>query len=195
VWSRASFVLAAHELSQLPADHGVEVAVAGRSNAGKSSAINAISGQARLARISKTPGRTQQLVVFALDGDRRLIDLPGYGYAKVPDSLRAHWRQTLDRYFRTRASLRGLLLAMDIRHPLTPFDSAMLEFCEARALPCHVLLTKADKLTRNHANAALHAVERALTPTEGRCTVQLFSSPAGTGVERARAQLAQWLGL
>lgn len=194
-WTRAQFVLAAHDLHQLPHDSGFEVAVAGRSNAGKSSAINAITQQGALARISKTPGRTQQLVVFAIDSERRLVDLPGYGYAKVPEALRTHWRATLDRYFRTREALRGLLLAMDSRHPLTPFDSTMLEFCLARELPCHVLLTKADKLTRQESVRTLRSVEKAFAEAGGDFTVQLFSAPKRDGVDQARAVLAGWLGL
>ena len=121
----AHYVLAAHPLQQLPADEGVEIAIAGRSNAGKSSAINALTGQKSLARTSKTPGRTQQIVIFEIDPGRRLADLPGYGYAKVPEKLRAHWREVMQGYFDTRRSLRGVVLVMDIRHPMKPFDAQM----------------------------------------------------------------------
>lgn len=186
----AQFATAAHQLRQLPPDSGAEVAFAGRSNAGKSSAINALTGNAKLARTSKTPGRTQQLVVFALDPARRLIDLPGYGYAQVPEDLRAHWRHVLDAYFRERMSLRGLVLAMDSRHPLTPFDETMLSFCAARALPCHVLLTKADKLSRSQGAATLRQVRAALP--EGS-SAQLFSAHAKTGLDEARAVVLRWL--
>ncbi len=186
----AQFAIAAHHLRQLPLDSGAEVAFAGRSNAGKSSAINALTGNTKLARTSKTPGRTQQLVVFALDPVRRLIDLPGYGYAKVPEDLRAHWREVLDRYFRERESLRGLVLAMDSRHPLTPFDRTMLAFCAARLLPCHVLLTKSDKLSRSQGAATLRTVHAALP--EGS-SAQLFSAHERVGIDEARAVVQRWL--
>jgi GTP-binding protein len=192
-WGRAEFVLAAHRLEQLPPDTGAEVAFAGRSNAGKSSAINAITGKAQLARISKTPGRTQQLVVFAFDPQRRLIDLPGYGYAEVSKTLREHWRAMLDRYFRDRRSLAGLLLAMDVRHPLTPFDRAMLAFCAARALPCHVLLTKADKLARGRALDTLRSVSKAVAELAPGSSAQLLSVPEKQGIDVARSTIARWL--
>jgi GTP-binding protein len=193
--ARAQFVTAAHRLDQLPADRGVEVAFAGRSNAGKSSAINALTRQSALARISKTPGRTQQLVVFEIDPERRLIDLPGYGYAKVPEKLRTHWRGTLDAYFRERESLEGLLLAMDSRHPLKEFDRVMIEFCRARALPCHVLLTKSDKLSRSEAARTLRAVRDEMLREHPESSVQLFSVPQKLGVDEARAWLGERLQL
>ena len=186
----AQFSTAAHQLRQMPEDSGAEVAFAGRSNAGKSSAINALTGNAKLARTSKTPGRTQQLVVFALDAGRRLIDLPGYGYAQVPEDLRAHWRVVLDAYFRERISLRGLVLAMDSRHPLTEFDRTMIAFCAARVLPCHVLLTKADKLSRSQGLATQRLVRAALP--EGS-SAQLFSAHARTGLDEARGVVLRWL--
>lgn len=186
----AQFSTAAHQLRQMPEDSGAEVAFAGRSNAGKSSAINALTGNAKLARTSKTPGRTQQLVVFALDAARRLIDLPGYGYAQVPEDLRAHWRVVLDAYFRERISLRGLVLAMDSRHPLTEFDRTMIAFCDARLLPCHVLLTKADKLSRSQGLATQRLVRAALP--EGS-SAQLFSAHAKTGLDEARGVVLRWL--
>jgi GTP-binding protein len=191
----AQFVLAAHRINQLPADDGAEVAFAGRSNAGKSSALNALTGHKGLARTSKTPGRTQQMVAFSLPPivhdemsqalPARLIDLPGYGYAKVPEALREHWKLEIDAYLHNRRSLRGVVLIVDIRHPLKEFDRMMLEFCFATLLPCHVLLTKADKLSRNQANQALAALRKQLdasTPV----TAQIFSSSEGTGVEEAR---------
>jgi GTP-binding protein len=192
----AQFVLAAHRVNQLPADEGAEVAFAGRSNAGKSSALNALTGQKGLARTSKTPGRTQQMVAFSLPAvvrgetsqplDTRLIDLPGYGYAKVPDALRDHWRHEIDRYLHVRRSLRGVVLIVDIRHPMKEFDRMMLDFCLATVLPCHVLLTKADKLSRNQASQALASLRKELG-TNAPVTMQIFSAPAGTGVEEARA--------
>jgi GTP-binding protein len=192
-WAR--FALAAHRLDQLPADQGREVAVAGRSNAGKSSAINAITGQSGLARTSKTPGRTQQLVVFTLDDQRRLVDLPGYGYAQVAQTLREHWRQTLDRYFNQRRALCGLLLAMDVRHPFTPFDQGMLAFAAARGLPCHVLMTKADKLRHGALTDTVRRVTRELGSHHALATAQPFSAVTHDGVDRARAVLGEWLDI
>lgn len=192
----AQFVLAAHRISQLPADHGAEVAFAGRSNAGKSSALNTLTGHKGLARTSKTPGRTQQMVAFILPSSPsaeaglgqqpRLIDLPGYGYAKVPMEMREHWKQEIDAYLHQRRSLRGLVLIVDIRHPLKEFDRQMLEFCFATQLPCHVLLTKADKLSRGQATQALAALRKQFAAENLQATAQVFSSSAGTGVDEAR---------
>lgn len=188
----AHYVISAHRLDQLPADSGYEVAFAGRSNAGKSSAINALTGQKSLARTSKTPGRTQQIVIFELDPERRIADLPGYGFARVPEKLKAHWRQVMQRYFEERASLRGVILVMDVRHPLKPFDRQMLEWCSASGVPCHVLLTKADKLKRGPAQATLHAVRRELPPG---ATVQVFSARSGDGLDRLVACLDEWYAM
>jgi GTP-binding protein len=190
----AQFVLAAHRISQLPADQGAEVAFAGRSNAGKSSALNALTNHKGLARTSKTPGRTQQMVAFSLpptqiDGaslDPRLIDLPGYGYAKVPLEMREHWKLEIDAYLHQRRSLRGLVLIVDIRHPLKEFDQMMLAFCFATQLPCHVLLTKADKLSRGAATQALAALRKQFADTSPHASAQIFSSSANTGVDEAR---------
>lgn len=192
-YSNAQYVKNAHRLDQLPPDTGSEVAFAGRSNAGKSSAINTITRRRGLARTSKTPGRTRELVVFELAPDRRLIDLPGYGYARVPENLRRHWNTTLDRYFRTRASLRGLVLIMDVRHPLKPFDVAMLDWCRAAGLPCQILLSKADKLKRGPAANVLQSVKKAVAGGEFDCEVQLFSSKSREGIDQARARLSSWL--
>jgi GTP-binding protein len=189
---RARYLINAHRLNQLPADAGAEIAFAGRSNAGKSSALNAICDQRALARTSKTPGRTQQLVVFELDEDHRLIDLPGYGYAKVPGALRDHWRGLIDDYLRTRNCLRGVVLIMDARHPLRDFDRQMLDYAAAVGWPCHCLLAKADKLSRSEGLRTLAAVRKELIAP---ASAQLFSSPARTGVDEARAVLAGWLGL
>ena len=198
----AHFVLAAHRVNQLPTDQGAEVAFAGRSNAGKSSALNALTGHKGLARTSKTPGRTQQMVAFALpplahgEGeaplDARLIDLPGYGYAKVPEELRAHWKQEIDAYLHHRQSLRGVVLIADIRHPLKEFDRMMLDFCFVTGLPCHLLLTKADKLSRNQAAQALAAMRKSF-PDGLHATAQVFSSTAGTGLEEARGRVVELL--
>jgi len=188
----ARYVISAHHLKQLGADTGLEVAVAGRSNAGKSSAINALTGQKALARTSKTPGRTQQIVLFAIDAERRIADLPGYGYAKVPEALRAHWRKTVEAYFQRRQSLRGVVLVMDVRHPLRPFDTQMLAWCAAAGVPCHVLLAKADKLKRGPARAALLQVRKALP--DG-ASAQLFSARTGEGLDDLIDRLDDWYGL
>ena len=189
---QATYLLNAHRLAQLPADTGIEIAIAGRSNAGKSSAINALTGQKALARVSKTPGRTQQIVLFELDPERRLADLPGYGYAKVPRELKAHWQQLLQTYFDTRRSLRGVLLVMDIRHPLRPFDENMLAWCSAAGLACHALLTKADKLKRGPARSVLLQVRRRLP--EG-ASAQVFSARTREGLDELVAVLSGWFGL
>ena len=157
---RATYLLAAHNPRQLPPDGGWEVAFAGRSNAGKSTALNALCRQNALARVSKTPGRTQQLVYFAIPPHENhyLVDLPGYGYAKVPKDLQAHWQQFLDGYFGSRQALRGLVVVMDIRHPLKDYDRQMIGYAVRRGLPAHALLTKADKLGRGAQGNALQAV-------------------------------------
>ena len=189
----AAFVLAAHRVDQLPADTGAEVAFAGRSNAGKSSAINALTDQGALARTSKTPGRTQQLVVFALPDGRRLVDLPGYGYAKVPPALRQHWKQEIDTYLRHRQSLRGLVLIADIRHAPAAFDRQMLAFCAAIELPCLVLLSKADKLSRAQARTRQREVEAEIAKEGARAQMIPFSATSGTGVQEARVAVAALL--
>ncbi|MBS3960012.1 MAG: YihA family ribosome biogenesis GTP-binding protein [Xanthomonadaceae bacterium] len=188
----AEYLKAAHLPHQLPDDSGLEVAFAGRSNAGKSSALNALCQRHGLARTSKTPGRTQQLVYFQVRPGAHLVDLPGYGYAEVPLHLREHWKAFIEGYFQTRQALSGLVVVMDSRHPLKPFDRQMLDFAFRRGLACHVLLTKADKLTRSARAQALAEVRKAL---EGRASVQLFSAPEQLGVEEARAVVAGWLGL
>jgi len=185
----ARYTLSAHHLQQLPPDTGIEVAIAGRSNAGKSSAINALTDQKSLARTSKTPGRTQQIVIFELDSERRIADLPGYGYAKVPLKLKAHWRTVMAQYFQTRKSLSGVVLVMDIRHPMREFDLQMLAWCEASEIPCHILLTKADKLKRGPAQAALFQVRRRLPAT---CSAQVFSASKKTGLEQLVDKLSNW---
>ena len=187
----ARYVISAHHLKQLPADTGYEVAFAGRSNAGKSSAINALTEQKSLARTSKTPGRTQQIVIFDIDEERRIADLPGYGYAKVPEKLKAHWQQVMQQYFDRRQCLRGVVLVMDIRLPLKPFDENMLAWCNAAGLPCHILLTKADKLKKGQAASAVLEVRKELGE---RATVQPFSALKRQGEDEARGVLEQYLG-
>ena len=190
----AHFVLSAADLRQLPADAGAEIAFAGRSNAGKSSALNAICDQTGLARTSKTPGRTQMLNLFVLDDGRRLVDLPGYGYAKVPAAMRERWRRTIDEYLRTRRSLRGVVLIMDGRHPLKDFDRQMLAYCAGVGRACHILLTKADKLTRSESARALALVRRECAVQGWPATAQVFSAPEKTGMDEARTALGSLLG-
>jgi GTP-binding protein len=208
-FARASYRLAAHEPRQLPPDLGREVAFAGRSNAGKSSALNAMCQQNALARVSKTPGRTQQLVFFDVaaplpqgapppppDAARWLVDLPGYGYAKVPQDLQAHWQAFIERYFETRQALRGLVVVMDIRHPLKDYDRQMIGYAVRRGLPAHALLTKADKLGRGAQGNALLAVRRELSSAWGDTVgVQAFSAESRQGVDELRAVVAGWLAL
>jgi GTP-binding protein len=190
----AHFLNSVNSLAQLPPDTGREVAFAGRSNAGKSSALNVLTGQRQLARVSKTPGRTQLLNFFQVEPERYLVDLPGYGYAQVPDAIRQHWRLLLERYLRERLALRGLMLLMDIRHPLTPLDRQLLDGCAHRQLPAHILLTKADKLGRGAAQTALQQVQKALKRDYPLTSAQLFSAPTALGVDEAHARLDEWLG-
>lgn len=189
-YPEASFIKSANALSQFVPDTGGEVAFAGRSNAGKSSAINVIVNRRQFARTSKTPGRTQLVNFFRLHGDTRLVDLPGYGFAKVRDNVRRHWGELLSSYFETRESLKGLILVVDIRRRLTDFDWTMIEFAETNALPIHVLLTKADKLKRGEKANALLGVRREL---EGRATVQTFSALKRDGDDTARSVLNGFL--
>ncbi len=193
-YQQARFLTSVPEVRLAPPDHGAEVAFAGRSNAGKSSALNAITRQKALARTSKTPGRTQQLNFFAIDDGHRLVDLPGYGYAKVPEKLKLQWQRGLTRYLETRRSLRGLVLLMDCRHPLTDYDVQLLTWCRHAGLPVHVLLTKADKLNRGPAGSTLLAVRQRLAALHPYSSVQLFSALARTGVEEVCAVLDAWLG-
>ena len=192
----ARYTISAHQPRQLPPDEGIEIAFAGRSNAGKSSAINALTDQKSLARTSRTPGRTQQIVYFELDPERwpgrRLADLPGYGYAKVPDKLKDHWRQFMQRYFDTRRSLGGVVLIMDVRHPMTPFDRQMLQWCVDAQVACHVVLTKADKLKRGPAQSTLLKVQRVLP--EG-ASAQLLSAKSRDGVGALTSVLRAWMDI
>lgn len=192
-YQRAHFLSAASRLDHVPPDQGREVAFAGRSNAGKSSAINAICHQKALARTSKTPGRTQQLIFFELDEQRRLVDLPGYGYAKVAESVKREWQQHLAHYLEARRSLVGLVIVMDIRHPLTDFDRQMLGWGLTGEMSLLLLLTKADKLKRGAAAAARQAVERAVASNADRVSVQLFSALERQGVDEVQARLDRWL--
>jgi GTP-binding protein len=186
----AQFLTSANAPSQFLPDTGREVAVAGRSNAGKSSAINVIVNRRQFARTSKTPGRTQLINFFALADELRLVDLPGYGVAKVAESMRAHWGQLIQQYFENRKSLQGLLLVVDIRRGITDFDRQLLSLCASVAVPVHVLLTKSDKLKRGQAATALLTARRELGEAS---SVQLFSALKRSGVDAARDQLAAFL--
>lgn len=190
--NQANYLLAAHLPTQLPPDGGREVCFAGRSNAGKSSALNALTGRHGLARTSKTPGRTQQLVFFEVAERTYLVDLPGYGFAQVPLNLKAHWQTFINNYFRDRTALNGLVVVMDIRHPLREFDQKMLDYAAARGLPAHCLLTKCDKLSRSQQLQTLAAVKKQLGAI---ASVQLFSSSKKIGVDEGRAVVTGWLGL
>lgn len=191
-YQRAEFRTSVPKPSLAPADAGMEVAFAGRSNAGKSSALNAITSRKALSRVSKTPGRTQHLIFFQLDEQRRLVDLPGYGYARVAVKIKQEWQHAMETYLNERQSLRGLILLMDIRHPLTDFDNQMLNWCQHSQMPVHILLTKADKLTRGAATNTLLEVKRTLKDMAD-ISLQLFSSTKKTGVDEARAALDHWL--
>jgi GTP-binding protein len=186
----AKFILSANAANQFPPDTGAEVAVAGRSNAGKSSAINAIVNRRQFARTSKTPGRTQLVNFFALRNGQRLVDLPGYGFARVAESRRQHWGRLLQDYFEQRNSLSGLILVVDIRRQLADFDRQMLAFADSVSVPVHVLLTKADKLKRAKATTALQEVSRELGDS---ASVQLFSALKKQGVEESREVLENLL--
>tara|TARA_B110000037_G_scaffold71089_1_gene85735 strand:+ start:1336 stop:1944 length:609 start_codon:yes stop_codon:yes gene_type:complete len=192
-YNQATFGTSAANLAACPPESLAEVAFAGRSNAGKSSAINAITNQTRLARISKTPGRTQLINFFGLAEGRFLVDLPGYGFAKVPLSVKNKWQEELEKYLRRRQVLCGLVLLSDIRHPLKEFDRMMIDWAVQGGLPLHLLLTKSDKLKRGAAQNTLLAVQKELKPFSN-VTVQLFSSLKNDGVTEVRAKLDEWLG-
>ena len=193
-YRQAKFLLSAPSLAECPVDQGYEIVFAGRSNAGKSSAINAITQQKKLAKVSKTPGRTQHLVFFELDKKRRLVDLPGYGYAKVNEKIKKTWYQNMDQYFDQRQCLTGVILIMDCRHPLKPFDQMMLDWCIATQIPTHVLLTKADKLTKNLANSTLLKL-RDNTQLFPFVSAQLFSSLKKQGLRECWEKLNQLFNL
>jgi GTP-binding protein len=189
---RAEYLDSVHNLSQLPPDAGIEVAIAGRSNAGKSSLLNRLCDQGSLARTSKTPGRTRQLVFFRLDPLRHLVDLPGYGYAKVAGDLKRHWRGLIQTYLDRRKALAGLVVVMDIRHPLKDSDIELIEWAGSRGLRLHLVLTKADKFGRGKQNEALMQVRSRVDPQVG---VQVFSSPKGQGLEQLKTVMGDWYEL
>lgn len=194
-YTRAEFLLSVGKLSQLPEDSGYEVAFAGRSNAGKSSAINVLTNNQQLARTSKTPGRTQLINYFSLESSRRLVDLPGYGYAKVSRQTKQEWDALLDDYLRTRQSLAGLILLMDCRHPLKDFDVQLIQWCAAANLRLHILLTKSDKLKRGAANNTLMTVKTQLKSLMPTASVQLFSALKKLGTDNLISVLDEWLNV
>jgi GTP-binding protein len=195
VYHKAKFIKSSPSLKDTPTDAGKEIAFAGRSNAGKSSAINTLTRQNSLARISKTPGRTQMLNFFEIDGNRRFVDLPGYGYAKVPLDVKNKWHQLMEIYLTQRKSLCAIVLVMDVRHPLTDFDWQMVEWCQHAGLPLHILLTKADKLTYGAAKNTLLQIQRELKEITVPLTVQLFSALKKIGIDEVHQALDLLFGI
>lgn len=195
LFNSAAFQITVANLSDLPADSVSEVAFAGRSNAGKSSAINTLVNHTRLAFVSKTPGRTQHLNYFRLGDGKYFVDLPGYGFAKAPAEIRDQWENLLAPYLVHRSPLAGLVLIMDSRHPLTELDLQMIDWFAQTGKPIHVLLSKSDKLTRNEQAQVMREVKGALAALGDRCSLQLFSSLKRSGVEEAEKVLSGWLGI
>lgn len=193
-YRKAQFVTSAPSLKQCPPDNAREVAFAGRSNAGKSSALNALTGSSKLARTSKTPGRTQLINFFAIEENRYLVDLPGYGYAKVPEAMKIKWQKHLDDYLTNRESLAGVVLLVDIRHPMKEFDRMILQWSIQSHMPLHILLTKADKLKSGVGKQALNKLRNEVREYD-QVTVQLFSSLKKTGVTELAHHLDTWLGV
>ncbi len=191
-YHQTQYLKSAVELSQLPADKGWEVAFIGRSNAGKSSAINAITGIRGLARTSSTPGQTQMINLFSVDKDRRIVDLPGYGYAKVPRTIKERWQKAIDEYLEARQCLRGLILVMDIRHPLKEGDQQLIAWAMKCEVPVHILLTKSDKLNTSESRKTHKEVSAALEPFGSTLTVQIFSALQPQGIEEAQTCLDEW---
>ncbi|WP_428411181.1 ribosome biogenesis GTP-binding protein YihA/YsxC [Legionella sp.] len=194
-YAKAVFLKSAARVTHLPDDTGYEVAFAGRSNAGKSSALNCLTGIKGLARTSKTPGRTQLINLFSLDDERRLVDLPGYGYAKVALQIKMEWQKHLAHYLDVRQSLRGLVLLMDVRHPLKDLDQMMIDWALNRELPVHILLTKADKLSRSDVKNTVLKVRKHYELASHLISVQAFSSLKKEGVDELILLLNQWLDL
>lgn len=190
--SKATFTLSAPDIRKLPEDSGIEVAFAGRSNAGKSSALNTLTNQKGLARTSKTPGRTQLINVFEIGDNKRLIDLPGYGFAKVPLEMKNKWQKALGEYLEKRESLKGLVVLMDIRHPLKDLDRDLIEWAVDSELPVLALLTKADKLSQGKCSTEVLKVKKDLSSLNGNIKVQAFSSLKRTGAEQADAIICDW---
>lgn len=191
-YKKASFLLSAADIKQLPPDQGIEVAIVGRSNAGKSSVLNCITQNKKLARVSKTPGRTQQINVFVLDDERRLMDLPGYGFANVPLAAKRKWEKTINDYFKERECLKGLILVMDIRHPFKDSDMQMLDYCQHYGLNVHILLNKSDKLSNSAAKNTQFDAEPVLAAYGDIVTIQTFSADKHKGVKELQEVLDGW---
>ena len=192
-YQQAHFTQSATTQSTLPPELGFEVAFAGRSNAGKSSSLNRLCQQKALARVSKTPGRTQLINFFALPQGRYLVDLPGYGYAKVPEKVKKQWQAFIESYLSTRFTLRGLVLIMDIRRPMQDYDKVMLSWAQSRDLAVHILLNKSDKLKRGKASESLLKARKELKQYTNPVSIQMFSAFKGDGVEVLRETLDGWL--
>lgn len=194
IYRQCEYTTSAQKLSQLPDDTGIEVAFAGRSNAGKSSALNAITDHTGLAKVSKTPGRTQMINFFQIEEGKSFVDLPGYGYAKVPIAVKKHWVKTLESYLANRECLNGLVLVMDIRHPMRDQDIQMVDWCHEANVNLHILLTKADKMKKGPAMAQLHQVQAQLEEKGVNASLQLFSSLKKIGVDDVHGVLDEWFG-
>ncbi len=193
IYRQCEYTTSAQKLSQLPEDKGIEVAFAGRSNAGKSSALNAITDHTGLAKVSKTPGRTQMINFFQIAEAKSFVDLPGYGYAKVPIAVKKHWVKTLEAYLAERECLRGLVLVMDVRHPMRDQDIQMVDWCHEANVNLHILLTKADKMKKGPAMAQLHQVQAQLEEMGVDASLQLFSALKKSGVDDIHGVLDEWL--
>lgn len=192
-YQQARFTQSATTKNTLPPELGFEVAFAGRSNAGKSSALNRLCQQKALARVSKTPGRTQLINFFSLPEGRYLVDLPGYGYAKVPEKVKKVWQAFIESYLSTRFTLRGLILIMDIRHPMREYDKTMLSWAQSRQLPVHILLNKSDKLKRGKAMSTLLTIKKELKPFKNEVSIQIFSAFKGDGVKELSDKIDSWV--
>ena len=191
-YAKTHFILSAPDITHLPIDTGVEIAFAGRSNAGKSSALNTLTNQKALARTSKTPGRTQLINLFEVEENCRLVDLPGYGYAQVPEAIKRKWQKSLGEYLQKRESLKGLVVLMDIRHPLKDLDQQMIEWAVSVNIPVMLLLTKADKLASGAQKKQVNMVKEAILPFQGDITVAPFSSPKRIGLDALKQKLDEW---
>ncbi len=194
-YHRSQFLTSASQSSEFPEASGYEVAFAGRSNAGKSSALNALCQNKALARTSKTPGRTQLINFFTLDEQRRLVDLPGYGYARVPEKMRLQWQKLMEGYLGQRTNLCGLVIIMDIRHPMKDYDIQMLDLCQHIGIPCHIVLTKADKLKRGPALQVRQNIINQCKQEGFNSSVQIFSALKNTGLEELQSALDNWFEL
>lgn len=192
IFSNTKFLTSAYKVSQLPDDIGLEIAIAGRSNAGKSTTLNTLVGNKKLAKVSKTPGRTQLLNCFELSDNRRLVDLPGYGYAKVPKKVKAHWQHEINLYLQQRKSLIGVVIVMDIRHPLKEFDQQFLHWADQSGLYSHVLLNKSDKFKAGKAKSVMLEVKKKMQNISRTSTIQMFSGLKKEGVAELSSALMSW---